>query len=43
MQSEQRFAAALGLETLRYVGETYFNVVCRMLSQWHTNIMPSKV
>lgn len=40
MQSEQLFATALGLETLWYVGETYFYVVCRMLTQWRTNVMP---
>lgn len=43
MQSAQLFAAALDLKTLWYVSETYFNVVHRMLTQWRTNVMPSKV
>ena len=43
MQSEQFFAAILGLETLWYVGEIYFNVVCWMLTQWRTHVMPSKI
>lgn len=32
MQSEQLFAAALGLETLWYVGETYFEAASKTLT-----------